>query len=59
VHSYHFVPSSTAVVLSTTNYDTPFVSAIGVDNIVATQFHPEKSQANGLKFLTNFVEWRP
>lgn len=59
VHSYHFVPENPAVVLSTTNYDTPFVSAIGVNNIVATQFHPEKSQGNGLKLLTNFVEWRP
>jgi len=59
VHSYHFVPDSHHVILSTTKYGQEFVSAVKQNNIVATQFHPEKSQKNGLNFLEAFVEWEP
>ncbi len=55
VHSYHVVPQDQQVVLTTTDYGCPFVSAIQKDAIVATQFHPEKSGRSGLKLLENFI----
>lgn len=55
VHSYHVVPKEADVVATTTEYGPAFVSAIWRDNVVATQFHPEKSQAVGLKILANFA----
>ena len=54
-HSYHVAPLNEDVALTTTEYGYTFVSAVWQDNIVATQFHPEKSQAVGLKLLENFV----
>jgi glutamine amidotransferase len=54
-HSYHVVPTDESVVATTTDYGRPFVSSIWQGNIVATQFHPEKSQAVGLRFLENFA----
>ena len=56
IHSYHFVPSHTADVLGLTNYGGNFVSAISKANIYGVQFHPEKSQGNGLLLLRNFAE---
>ncbi len=56
VHSYHVVPDDKDVVLTTTNYGIEFVSAIQKGNIVATQFHPEKSGDAGSKILRSFVE---
>ena len=56
VHSYHVAPTQAAPVLATTDYGYRFVSAIQHGNIVATQFHPEKSGAAGLKLLQNFIE---
>lgn len=55
-HSYHVVPADQSIVAATTDYGYPFVSAVWRDNIFATQFHPEKSQAVGLKLLENFVK---
>jgi glutamine amidotransferase len=55
VHSYHVVPQDRSVIATTTDYGGEFVSSIWRDNIVATQFHPEKSQAIGLKILENFA----
>ena len=55
VHSYHVVPDDPSVIATTTDYGTPFVSSIWRDNIVATQFHPEKSQKTGLQILKNFA----
>jgi glutamine amidotransferase/cyclase len=55
VHSYHVVPADAAVVLTTTDYEIPFVSAVQRGNLIATQFHPEKSGAAGLKLLGNFL----
>jgi glutamine amidotransferase len=55
VHSYHVVPDDDSVIATTTDYGRPFVSSIWRDNVMATQFHPEKSQAVGLKILANFA----
>ncbi|MDY6953857.1 MAG: imidazole glycerol phosphate synthase subunit HisH, partial [Thermodesulfobacteriota bacterium] len=56
VHSYHVAPQDDAV-LTTTDYGYEFVSAVQRGNIIATQFHPEKSGAAGLQILKNFLEW--
>lgn len=56
VHSYRAIPTEQAVVLTTTTYGIPFCSAIWHENVMATQFHPEKSQAVGLQILKNFGE---
>lgn len=54
VHSYYVVPDDAAVVATETDYGLSYCSSIWRDNVVATQFHPEKSQALGLKMLENF-----
>lgn len=59
VHSYHLVPKNAADVLATVEYGGPIVAAVGRDNIVGTQFHPEKSQNTGLSLIANFLRWRP
>ena len=51
VHSYYAEPEDPSVVLTTTGYGVEFVSSIEKDNIMASQFHPEKSQRLGLKLL--------
>lgn len=56
VHSYYVVPKDPAVIATETEYPTPFTSMIWRDNVFATQFHPEKSQADGLRILKNFAE---
>jgi glutamine amidotransferase len=58
VHSYYVKPDDPSVVATTTGYGIDFCSAIWKDNIVATQFHPEKSQDIGLKILKNFGEMK-
>ncbi|NLE39262.1 MAG: imidazole glycerol phosphate synthase subunit HisH [Pirellulaceae bacterium] len=55
VHSYYVVPDDQTVIATETDYHEPFCSMIWRDNIFATQFHPEKSQAEGLKILKNFA----
>ena len=55
VHSYHVVPRDENVIATTTDYGRPFVSSIWRDNLVATQFHPEKSQKVGMQILANFA----
>jgi imidazole glycerol-phosphate synthase subunit HisH len=55
VHSYHVVPNDESAIATTTDYGGPFVSSIWRDNVMATQFHPEKSQAVGLQMLANFA----
>ena len=59
LHSYHFDASDPAHILATTKHGGPLVSAVGRDTIVGVQFHPEKSQAYGLAFLSRFLEWKP
>jgi glutamine amidotransferase len=59
VHSYHFVAERETDVLSRIDYGGPVVAATGRDNLIGVQFHPEKSQAVGLKLLGDFLKWRP
>ena len=56
VHSYHVVPRDEGVVATVTDHGGPFVSSVWRDNVMATQFHPEKSQRVGLAMLRNFAE---
>ena len=56
VHSFHVVPEDTGVIATTTPYGIDFVSTVWKDNILAVQFHPEKSQALGLSILKRFGE---
>jgi len=58
VHSYYVRPEDPSVVATTTDYGMEFCSSIWKDNIVATQFHPEKSQEQGLAILKNFGEMK-
>lgn len=57
VHSYYLEPASGHVTLGETSYGQTFTSVIAYKNLVATQFHPEKSGRPGLKILKNFLEW--
>jgi glutamine amidotransferase len=56
VHSYYVVPRDKSMIATETHYAAPFCSSIWKDNLFATQFHPEKSQSDGLRVLTNFAE---
>ena len=56
VHSYFVTPQDPAVIAATCNYGVEFCAAVRKDNVMATQFHPEKSQAIGLQMLKNFAE---
>jgi imidazole glycerol-phosphate synthase subunit HisH len=58
VHSYFVDPGNKDVAATTTTYGIPFTSSIWKDNIVACQFHPEKSQAVGLRLIKNFGAWK-
>jgi len=57
VHSYYVEPQDRSVVATTTDYGLPFASSVWRDNIFACQFHPEKSQAAGLRIVKNFGAW--
>ena len=57
MHSYVVQPLKKNEILSTTKYGINFTSAVSKDNLVAVQFHPEKSSNSGLKLLENFVNW--
>lgn len=59
VHSYHIAAANKSEIIATTNYGGPVTAVVGRDNIVGTQFHPEKSQKLGLTFITNFLKWKP
>jgi glutamine amidotransferase len=57
VHSFYVKPVNQDCVIGTTNYGHEFTSAIAIDKVFAVQFHPEKSQSDGLQLLSNFVSW--
>lgn len=59
VHSYQFSPSNPDDCLATTDYGSPVTAIVGRDNLIGTQFHPEKSQAVGLTMLQQFLKWEP
>jgi imidazole glycerol-phosphate synthase subunit HisH len=59
VHSYHVVPAAAETTVLDCEYDGRFAAAVRKDNLFACQFHPEKSQAVGLRLLANFVETAP
>lgn len=59
VHSYVFETELPEHVAATSDYGGRFTCAVAKDNIIATQFHPEKSQQNGLALLESFLEWKP
>ncbi len=59
VHSFHFIPDNPAHLLATTSYGEDITAVIGRENIIGTQFHPEKSQETGLRFIRNLLNWNP
>lgn len=59
VHSYRFEADAEADVLAHAEYGGPVTAIVGRNNIVGTQFHPEKSQSAGLRMIANFLTWRP
>jgi len=59
LHSYHAAPADAAHAVGETEYGARFTSAVARDNIFATQFHPEKSAAQGLALYRNFLHWKP
>ncbi|MBL8037346.1 imidazole glycerol phosphate synthase subunit HisH [Nitrospira sp. CMX1] len=58
VHSFFVEPTDRQITATTTSYGLPFTSSIWKDNVVACQFHPEKSQAVGLQLIRNFGRWK-
>lgn len=59
VHSYAFYPDDPATQLASADYGGSFAAVVGRDNLIGTQFHPEKSQATGLALIANFLSWQP
>jgi len=58
VHSYHIAPADRSDVVATVTHGQQVTAAIARDNMFGVQFHPEKSQANGLRLIKNFLEWK-
>jgi imidazole glycerol-phosphate synthase subunit HisH len=59
VHSYALQPADADDVLAVSSYGGPLTAIVARDNLVGTQFHPEKSQALGLQLIANYLRWRP
>lgn len=59
VHSYHLVAEREEELIARTWHGGPVTAVVGRDNMVGTQFHPEKSQALGVRMIENFLEWTP
>lgn len=59
VHSFQLAASKPETVLALTDYGGPVTAIVGRDNLAGTQFHPEKSQATGLRLIANFLRWKP
>lgn len=58
VHSYHIDAANPADVVAAVEHGQPVTAAVARDNLFGVQFHPEKSQANGLRLIANFLEWK-
>lgn len=58
VHSYQFKLADPDTLIASAEYGGPFAAVVGRDNMVGTQFHPEKSQATGLALIANFLRWK-
>jgi glutamine amidotransferase len=59
VHSFQLKASKPETLLATTDYGGTVTAVVGRDNLAGTQFHPEKSQATGLRLIANFLRWKP
>lgn len=59
VHSFELKPSETSDLVAQADYGGPVTAIVGRDNVVGTQFHPEKSQRLGLALIGNFLKWKP
>ena len=59
IHSYEFMTKEKDCVVATTSYGNSIIASIAKENIVGTQFHPEKSQKDGIIILENFLKWKP
>jgi glutamine amidotransferase len=59
VHSYHLLTQSADETVATVDYGGPITAAVARDNMIGTQFHPEKSQSTGLRLIGNFLAWKP
>ncbi len=59
VHSFQLKTAQPETLLATTDYGGQITAVVGRDNLVGTQFHPEKSQATGLRLIGNFLRWKP
>jgi glutamine amidotransferase len=59
VHSFQLKASRPETVLGVVDYGGPVTAMVGRDNLAGTQFHPEKSQATGLRLIANFLRWKP
>jgi len=59
VHSYHMATADPEHILATVDYGGEVTAIIGRDNMIGTQFHPEKSQETGLAMIGNFLKWKP
>ncbi len=59
MHSYQLTPADRADLVADAEYGGPVTAIVGRDNMVGTQFHPEKSQKLGLALIANFLKWKP
>ena len=59
VHGYHLRCAEPADVIATMAYGETLSAVVGRDNMIGTQFHPEKSQQAGLRLIANFLAWQP
>jgi glutamine amidotransferase len=59
VHSFELKPANRSDLVAQVDYGGPLTAIVGRDNMVGTQFHPEKSQKLGLKLIANFLKWTP
>jgi glutamine amidotransferase len=59
VHGFHLRAAEPSEVIATVEYGEALTAMVGRDNMIGTQFHPEKSQQAGLRLIANFLDWRP